>query len=292
MNAVAIIGATGMLGQPVAQAFIKARPNAGGYSVRLIGRDVAKAQAIFPDAEVIAGDMRDTASLTKALSGMDAVYLNLSVKQTEKRTDFHTETDGLKNLLEAARQAGVKRIGYLSSIIMRYQGMNGFQWWVFDVKQQAVKLIQASGIAYSIFYPSCFMDSMRQTQRAGNFILVVGHSGVQPWYIAAEDYAQQVVRAFQIAQDGQNQEYIIQGPEALTQHEAAERFVKAYKKEKLTLLATPSWLMQLGRPFSAQADYGWHITEALNTYPETFEAQQTWADLGKPATTIEQFAAR
>jgi uncharacterized protein YbjT (DUF2867 family) len=174
---------------------------------------------------------------------------------------------------------------------MRYQGMNNFQWWVFGIKQEAINRIKSSGIPYSIFYPSCFMDSLPGTQPLGRFILLVGRPDVRPWYISARDYGKQVARALGQARENQHQEYVIQGPEAITQHEAAERFVAAYKRKKLRPLTTPSFLLQLGRPFSAQADYGWHITEALNKYPETFEAQQTWADLYRPQTTIEEFAA-
>lgn len=282
---VAIIGATGMLGQPVTHELIKA-----GLSVRIIARDRAKARLLFPKIEVVAGDMCHQQSLVDALRGIQVVYLNLSIKQNEKQADFHTEAQGLTNLLEAAKQAGVRRVAYLSSIIMRYQGVNGFYWWAFAVKQEAVRLIKASGIAYSIFYPSCFIDSINGTQRAGRFVLLVGRSEVRPWYISAHDYGKQVTRALQLAQDGQNQEYVIQGPEAVTQHQAAERFVAAYQKERLATLTTPSWLMQLGRLFSAQADYGWHITEALNKYSEQFESERTWAELGKPQITVEQFA--
>lgn len=282
---IAIIGATGMLGQPVTHELIRA-----GFLVRIIARDPAQTRALLPRVDVVQGDLRDKQSLKDALHGVDTVYLNLSVKQGEKQTDFHTEAEGLINLLEAAKEAGVRRIAYLSSIIMRYQNMNGFRWWVFSIKQKAVQLIKESGIPYSIFYPSCFMDSLPGTQRAGPFILLVGRSPVRPWYVVASDYGRQVARAFQITQPGQHQEYVIQGPEAITQHEAAERFAVAYKAEKLRVITTPPFLMQLGRPFSARADYGWHITEALNNYPEVFEATQTWAELGKPQTRIEEFA--
>ena len=284
---IAVIGATGMLGQPVTHELIRA-----GFPVRIIARDVRKAGHLFPQATVVSGDMNNVNSLVRALSGVDAVYLNLSIRQDEKKDQFHTEAEGLLNLIQASRLAGVRRIGYLSSLIIRYQGMDGFNWWAFDVKQEAVRLIKESGIAYSIFYPSCFMDSLNGTQRLGRFVLMVGRSAVKPWYIAARDYGEQVAKAFQRAQDEQNQEYIIQGPEALTQHEAAERFVASYKKEKLFILTTSPILMQLGGLVSQQADYGLHITKAINKYPEVFEATRTWADLGKPCTTVDQFAAQ
>ncbi|GAB3643239.1 SDR family oxidoreductase [Spirosoma arcticum] len=281
---IAIIGATGMLGQPVAHELIWA-----GNQVRLIARDVAKTKALFPHVKVVTGDLHDKASLVEALQGIDSIYLNLSIRQTEKLTDFHTEAEGLANLIEVARQVGVRRIGYLSSLVMRYQGMNGFDWWVFRVKHEAVRMIKASGIPYSIFYPSNFMESLNGTQRLGRFVLLVGRSSVRPWYISAHDYGKQVARAFEQAQT-ENQEYVIQGPEAITQHEAARRFVAGYTDEKLSVLTAPPLLMQLGRPFSAQADYGWHITKALNNYPEQFDAERTWAELGKPRTTVEIFA--
>ena len=49
MNNIAIIGATGMLGKPVAKAFI-----AAGFTVTLLARDAAKASAVFgPSVRVV-----------------------------------------------------------------------------------------------------------------------------------------------------------------------------------------------------------------------------------------------
>ncbi|SFC91353.1 SDR family oxidoreductase [Spirosoma endophyticum] len=282
---IAVIGATGMIGLPVTQEFIKA-----GFSVRIIARDVEKVRKRFPDAEVIAGDITDVSSLISGLRGMDAVYLSLATRQDEKETDFHTESQGITNVIQAAKETRVRRIGYLSSIVMRYQGMNGYNWWTFEVKQEGVRILKASGIPYSIFYPSSFMEAMNDRQRSGTSIRVVGKSNIRQWYVSARDYGKQVARAFEIAKDGQNQEYVIQGPEAVTPYQAAERFVAAHKKEKLKVASIPSYVMRLGGLFSPPMKYGWYITEALNNYPEVFEAEKTWADLGKPEITLEKFA--
>lgn len=287
MSTLAVVGATGMLGQPVTRAFIEA-----GFPVRIVARDVSKARTLFPGAAVVAGDLRDPAGLMTALRGVATVYLNLSVRQDEKPTDFHTEAEGLANLLAAARQAGVGRVAYLSSLVMRYQGISGFDWWVFRVKQRAVQLIRESGIPYSIFYPSNFMETLLHTQRVGPLVLVLGRSDVRPHFMAARDYGRQVVRALQIAGAGQHQEYVVQGPEALTQWDAARRLAAAYTKSRLVAVRTPMILVRLGRRFSQRADYGWHIGEALNQYPEAFEAEQTWADLGRPDLTIDAWTTQ
>ncbi|GCC49884.1 hypothetical protein SanaruYs_00980 [Chryseotalea sanaruensis] len=61
--------------------------------------------------------------------------------------------------MQFAKQKKIKRIGFISSPIMNYQGMNNFNWWVFDVKRKAVDMVKQSGIPYTIFYPSTFMDN-------------------------------------------------------------------------------------------------------------------------------------
>ena len=123
--------------------------------------------------------------------------------------------------------------------------------------------------------------------------MAIGSSPVTLWFIAAHDYGKQVAHALaptlNLTEDI-NQEYVIQGPEALTQREAVDRFVRSYTAEKLTVLTVPSLLLKFGSLFSAQASYSWHIGEALNRYPELFEAEQTWVDLGKSQTNIDLFA--
>ena len=285
MISIAFIGTTGLIGRPVAEELL-----AAGFSVRIIARDVERVKRLFPAAEVVFGDLQQPESLPDALGGCAVVYLNLAVKQTEKPGDFHTETDGLRHLLTAVKEAGVKRVVYLSSIVMRYQGMNGFDWWVFRIKHEAVQLIKESGLDYSIFYPSNFMETMLATQAMGPLVLVLGRSNERPWFVAARDYGRQVARALQIAQPGEAQEYVIQGPEAVDQLSAAQRLVAHLPGAKRRVITMPMAFLALGRHFSQQANYGCHIGEALNRYPERFEAAQTWADLGKPEVTIEDFA--
>ena len=38
-------------------------------------------------------------------------------------------------------------------------------------------------------------------------------------------------------------------------------------------------------------NYTYHICEALNKYPEKFESENTWNELGKPSTTLADYAA-
>jgi uncharacterized protein YbjT (DUF2867 family) len=279
---IAVLGATGLIGKPVTQQLLDA-----GFAVTILARHPDQAQVMFPKARVVQADLRNPASIRAGLEGQQALYLSLSVKQSEKSSDFHTETDGMKTVIEAARQVGVQRIGYLSSLVMRYQGINGFSWWVFDVKHEAVRLLKESGIPTTIFYPSTFMESF-QMQTKGPFVALGGSSAVKLWFIAGADFGEQVVQAFQQMGD-QNRDYVIQGPEAHT-YEAAAHLFAQHSRKKLWVLNMPVSVLKFFGRFNQTMNYGGYILDAMNNYPERFEATQTWNDLGKPGLTIQEFA--
>ncbi|MBN2357659.1 NAD(P)H-binding protein [candidate division KSB1 bacterium] len=280
---VAIIGATGMLGRPVTGVFLQSK-----FNVTILARNLETAGQYFPSATVLPVDLRDKKSLQRGLINQDAIYLNLHVTSFEKPGDFHAETDGLQNLLFAVRNFSIEKIGLLSSLVHRYQGMNNFNWWVFDVKRQAVELIKNSGIPYCIFYSSSFMENFDHAYRRGRAINLVGRAQYPQHWIAGEDYGHQVVRAFE--SKFVNREYPIQGPQALFPEQAARIFIKHYTREKLTVRRSPMALLKFIGLFNANLNYVWHYMEALNKYPEKFEAKQTWKELGIPETTIDMYA--
>ena len=284
MNKLLFIGASGMLGKPVAKELINA-----GFEVTLLARDENKMKQLFPGIAIVKGDVMNKLSLEKAFANQDIVYMNLSVAQSSKKKDLQPEREGLKNVLEAAKATSISRIGYLSSLIKNYQGMNGFHWWSFEIKNAAVMMIKSCGIAYSIFYPSTFMETLDHQMKKDNRLMLVGRSEMPMWFIAAKDYARQVVKALQIA-GNTNQEYIIQGTEPYTFEEAAKIFKDNYPS-KLKLMHIPIGIPKFLGKFVQQINYGANICEALNKYPEKFDAENTWASLGKPSISLAQYAS-
>ncbi|MFN8842567.1 MAG: SDR family oxidoreductase [Chryseotalea sp.] len=286
MKNIGVIGATGHLGKHVTIA-LAAQTN---FEVYALVRNKNKAQTILPkEVKLVEGDILDRRSIKNFLTQVDYLYINLSVLHNQKKTDLLTEREGLILLLEEAKLAGIKQVGYISSLVMRYNGMNNFSWWVFDVKQKAVEHIKNSGIPYLIFYPSNFMDNFHHVYRDGHKILLAGTSHHKMYFIAAQDFAKQVVQAFEKF-DVQSKDFVIQGPEGFTADEAAALFVREYKKEKLTISKAPLGLLTFLGYFVQKINYGAHIVEALNNYPEKFEAEETWQALGKPEITLAQFA--
>ena len=257
-----------------------------GYDVTIAARDPAKAAA-FDGAAVVQADLFDIESLRKAFRGMDAVYLNLSVRPGERPADPHAETHGLRRVIEAAREMRVKRLAMISSLVMNYQGRDGFDWWVFDVKHQAVRLIKESAIPSTVFYPSSFFENFLDHEEGK--ITLPGKSKHPMWFVAGSDYGKQVARSFAI--DGnEHRDYPVQGPEPFTYDEAARIFVANFEKADLKVSHVPMALLKAMGLFSRRYRHLANIVEALNEYPEQFMSQRTWEELGKPETTLAEWA--
>ncbi len=280
---VAVVGATGMLGLPVTRALATA-----GFEVTALARKPEEARAKLPvGIRVIAADVEQAGTLIPALKGVDAVYVSLSTTPEQTRDGFWTESKGIDAIVSGCRAAGVPRIAYLSSLLQKNSHMD---WWVLQMKRQAVQALRQSGLDYSIFYPANFMESLPFKMRQGKRIVLAGRPRETSYWIAAKDYAVQVAAALRRAQAGINQEYTMQGPEKFRVDEAAKTFVQNYSAEKLSVAGAPLAVFKVLGMVSPTMNYVWHISEALNTTPEPFDSETTWADLGTPSTKLAAFA--
>ncbi len=283
MKKVLVIGSTGLLGKPTTQQLIRY-----GHDVSLLARNPEKTRKLFPHNSLELGDVFDQESLESAFEGKDIIYCNLSVAQGSRNKDLQPEREGIQNILAAAKKTKAKRIAYLSSLIQNYQGMNGFDWWAFRIKKDAIKAIKLSEIPYTIFYPSTFMETFLNLIRGKNLFLVSG-SVASMWLIAAEDYGRQVAMALELP--GDQQEYVVQGLEPFTWDEAARTIIENYPRKKLRIRVAPIGLVKFLGNFNHKIRYGTNILTALNHYPEKFESESTWAQLGKPTITLKAFAS-
>ncbi|MEL7122362.1 MAG: NAD(P)H-binding protein [Bacteroidota bacterium] len=281
---IAFFGASGMLGTPVANRLAQ-----DGHELKALLRNV-KTSSLPQACEIIQGDLKDIDAVRKTILGCNAIYISLSVAQSSREKDFQPEREGILNILQIAAQENIKAIGYLSSLVQNYQGMNGFDWWAFRIKNEAVEMISAHPIPSLIFRPSTFMENfdLGSYQQAGN-IALAGTSEHPMYFIAAADYAKMVSNAFRLF-DGKNEEYIIQGPEAYIADDAARIFTKHYTKKRMLILKLPFWTLQFFGKLTPKFNYGANIVEALNKFPERFQGTATWEKLGKPELNLEEYA--
>jgi len=110
-----VTGATGFVGAAVARALL-----AAGWQVRVLARAGSeRANIAALPVDVAAGDLTDPESLVRALQDCRALFhvaADYRLGARDWGALYRTNVDGTRNILGAARAAGVERIVYTSSV--------------------------------------------------------------------------------------------------------------------------------------------------------------------------------
>ena len=119
-----LTGATGFLGSHVARQLLSQ-----GAQLRLLVRPTSRIDNIADlSAERVVGDLRDSESLKRGMSGCEFVFhvaadYRLWTRNGQELYDSNVE--GTRNVLAAARDSGVRRVVYTSSVATMGFGNNG-----------------------------------------------------------------------------------------------------------------------------------------------------------------------
>ena len=113
---VLVTGGTGVVGTPVVRYLVEA-----GREVRGLARSEASASRLAGMGAVpVLGDIGDPDSLAKAVAGCEVVYhIAGLVSFCPRRPDrlYEVNVEGSRNVVRAARRAGVRRLVHTSSVV-------------------------------------------------------------------------------------------------------------------------------------------------------------------------------
>jgi uncharacterized protein YbjT (DUF2867 family) len=274
---VLIIGATGMLGRPVARRLISE-----GFRVRAMVRDVDRARQLLPpDCELVKGDLRDAESLDAAMRGVNSVHINLSPPMRSRPPEWDPELHGTQAIIDAARSSGVKRLVRISAMGVDEASS---EWWVADHKARADRALMDSGIAYTIVRPTWLMESLA-TMTLGRRVMWFNLPGSLRW-LAGDDLARQVAAALG-SDESANRIYHPQGPELLTLRDAAARFAAACG---IKTLRVPMWPIRTGALFNGRMSYLNSLMEMTVRHFSRIDQQAITTDLPAATMTVEGYA--
>ena len=229
-----ITGATGFIGRSLTRQLVES-----GQRVRILLRPSPRTPSlpIGVQVEVAVTSLADVRGLRAALHRVQAIYHLAGGEAEGGRANLQAvDIEGTRNLVEAARDAGVERIFYLSHLDA--DRASGFP--VLKAKGIAEDFIRKSGVAYTILRGSILFgpDDAFTTGLAMLIALspgllplpAKGESLVQPLWV--EDLATCLTWALEEPKTV-NQTYEVGGSEALTLRQVVTIIMEVTRRPRL-----------------------------------------------------------
>ena len=253
---IAITGGTGFVGRNLARALA-----AKGHTVALIarGRDTTDPTIRhLQNASFHPITLDDPAELARAFSGCDAVAHCAGInREIAGQTYERIHINGTANVVQAARQAGVKKIALMSFLRARPNCGSGYH----ESKFAAEELIRNSGLDYTILKCGVIygngdhmLDHLSHAFYTFPVFAFVGFKDQPVRPVAVEEVANILTAALT---DGAlaRQTVAVLGPEELTLRQAVRRVAKVVGKKPL-MFPLPLWFHYLN---------GWLVERVMRT---------------------------
>lgn len=283
-----VTGATGRLGTQVVRVL-----RSVGLEVRCL---VRKGSEYFwlndTGAAYFFGDLRDPASLSRALQGVRHVVAAHGVRVERTDNDHkRVDADGSIALFEAAKARGVEHVVYVSCAGVEHGG----DVPAFSGKRAAEEALRASGLAHTILRPGLFVqnfaDLARRVERNGN-VFLPGEAATRVSPVHTRDVALMALASLDLP-DLRNQTVSVGGPEAMTVGEAFERMCR------VNGLPANAWplsggalrvLGTLARPLGRRWDNRAHALAVHFGQPSEVDGAAMAARFGIPLTPYDEAA--
>ncbi|MEO7150589.1 MAG: SDR family oxidoreductase [Burkholderiaceae bacterium] len=218
-----VVGATGVLGRATVQRLL-----AQGFAVRAMTRSPERAADLAAQgAEVVAGDLIDRASLTRACAGVDRVFAAAHAMLGRGRyASERVDREGHRALIDAAQNCAVQRFVYTSVLGADTDHPVDF----FRTKSVIEQHLRGSGLPHVILRPTAFMEHHVHTFN-GKALLgkgqarLIGSGTKLRNFVAGDDVAQFAVLAL-TAEPVPGPLIEIGGPGNFTNNEVAELYAR------------------------------------------------------------------
>lgn len=223
-----ITGSTGFVGRHIAKELCSR-----GLKVRCLVRassDLAPLAGL--PVEICRGDITDEASLQPALQGaVSVVHLVAIIRETKEATFEAINLSGTRNLVQAAKKMGVKRLVYMSNL----GAGPDKRFPLLYTKWRAEEEVRSSGIDFTILRPSVmfgrgdgFVCVLADIIKRLLLVPVIGSGRTKFQLISVEDVATCVAESLTNRRTV-NQIIPLGGPEHLAYEEIIDLIIEKLK---------------------------------------------------------------
>jgi uncharacterized protein YbjT (DUF2867 family) len=147
---VLVTGGTGFVGPHVVRALA-----ASGHDLKLLVRDATRSREL--PGQPVVGEMTNAVSLTTAVEGVDAVVHLVAIRQGREEEFKRVMEQGTRDLVEAAKQAGVTRFVLMSALGTSEETKDLVPY--YHAKWEMEQTVKGSGLDHVIFRPSFVFGS-------------------------------------------------------------------------------------------------------------------------------------
>ena len=155
-SSVLVAGATGLLGNEICR-LLRAKNLSVKALVRETADPVKTGELAKIGVQLVQGDLQNIESLRLALRGVKTVISTVSSMPFSYKpgeNDIQSvDENGMINLIDASKPAGVGHFIYTS-----FSKNLDLDFPLRNAKRKVEKLLQNSGLAYTILRPGCFME--------------------------------------------------------------------------------------------------------------------------------------
>jgi uncharacterized protein YbjT (DUF2867 family) len=244
-----ITGATGYIGRHLVTRLV-----AQGERPRCLVRDTRRAATILPadKVELVQGDTIAPASLAAAMQGIETVvhaaFMTADLKQSVGNHYEETNVHGTKNVIQAAQEAGVRRIIEISGLGTRPDKPGTYM----EGRFLAEKMVKESGLDWTIIQPSVlfgkgapFIKGLADLIRTSPVVPLIGGGKIlfQPIYV--EDVVTIISYVLQEPERTKNKTFTIGGPEYISFTQIIDLLLRTMHKSRLKAPA-PTALVGVG----------------------------------------------
>ncbi len=220
---VLLLGGTGFLGRPVGRQLIEA-----GHQVRVLTRAEQRASEFYGRANVQVGDALEPQTLLRACAGAEIAISLVGVRRNRPQSLLEVNVDGPRLLAEAAVQAGLKAIIFVSVVGARLDAKYRF----LSSRWMGESELQKSGVPTALLRFSLIIGQgggiLKDFDRALSLpgLIVAGNGANKFQPILVEDAARCVVETLnhpELAGTAVD----IGGPEVVTYDQLFEGYCRA-----------------------------------------------------------------
>lgn len=287
-----VVGATGRLGGAIARLLlgqgkrvrILVRQDSPSTELAAQGLATAAESLLAAGAEIVMGDLRDRASVARAVQGIDTIVATATAIQRDGDLEG-VDKAGMLALVQEAQAAGVRHFIYVSVL----GAAPGHPSPLMDAKGTVEQALQKGGMAWTILRPAKFFEvwvaNLVGMPIALQLPVTLVEGDTPHAFVSEGDVAAYVVKSVENPR-AENRSFEVAGPESYTWSQCVQAMGDAFGMDLPLRFVAP------GETVAGLPAHVVPMLAAEAGRPEVVDMSETALLFGVTPTPLETFAGR